>query len=188
MISTNPGVGSVADSGSVVALTVSGGAPRVALVDVVGLQFDNAQSVLLADGFQVKEVKVSSQLPPGQVISEKPGTAKAPEGSIVTLTVATASSAPATTVAKIPTTASVPDLTGDTLAVATADLQTAGLTAASTTQPVTDPTENGLVVSQSPVAGSVVKKGATVTVTIGSYTGSTGASGPTSASGASGTT
>ena len=177
VISTNPGVGSVADSGSVVALTVSGGAPRVALVDVVGLQFDNAQSVLLADGFQVKEVKVSSQLPPGQVISEKPGTAKAPEGSIVTLTVA-----------KIPTTASVPDLTGDTLAVATADLQTAGLTAASTTQPVTDPTENGLVVSQSPVAGSVVKKGATVTVTIGSYTGSTGASGPTSASGASGTT
>jgi serine/threonine-protein kinase len=178
VISTNPGVGSVADSGSIVALTVSSGAPRVALVNVVALQFANAQSVLLADGFQVKEVKVSSELPPGQVISEKPGTAKAPEGSTVTLTVA-----------KIPTTATVPPLTGDTLAVATTDLQSAGLTAASTTQPVTDPSENGLVVSQSPVAGAVVKKGTTVTVAIGSYTGSTGTSGPTTATtGASGTT
>jgi serine/threonine-protein kinase len=177
VISTNPGFGSVAKAGSVIALAVSSGAPRVALVDVVGLQFDNAQSVLLADGFQINEVKVSSQLPPGQVISEKPGTAKAPEGSTVTLTVA-----------KIPTTATVPPLTGDTLAVATTQLQSAGLTAASNPQTVTDPSEDGLVVSQSPVAGSVVKKGTTVTLMIGSYSGSTGTSGTSGASGTSGTT
>jgi serine/threonine-protein kinase len=174
VISSSPGPGSIEQRGTVVALSVSSGAPRVALVDVVGLQYSNAQSVLLADGFQVRRLKVASALPAGQVISEKPATAKAPEGSTVTLTVA-----------KTPTTATVPAVTGDTQAAATTALTAAGLTTAAISQTVTDPAQNGLVVSESPVAGAVVGKGTTVTLTVGSYSApSTGASGTTGASGA----
>jgi serine/threonine-protein kinase len=174
VISTNPGVGSIAQRGTVVTLSVSSGAPRVALVDVVGLQYSNAQSVLLADGFLVNRVKVASSLPAGQVISEKPATAKAPEGSTVTLTVA-----------KTPTTATVPAVAGDTQAAASTALTAAGLTSAAISQTVTNPAQNGIVVSESPVAGAVVGKGTTVTLTVGSYTApSTGASGTSGASGA----
>jgi serine/threonine-protein kinase len=174
VISTNPGVGSIAQRGTVVTLSVSSGAPRVALVDVVGLQYSNAQSVLLADGFLVNRVKVASSLPAGQVISEKPATAKAPEGSTVTLTVA-----------KTPTTATVPGVAGDTQAAASTALTAAGLTSAAISQTVTNPAQNGIVVSESPVAGAVVGKGTTVTLTVGSYTApSTGASGTSGASGA----
>ena len=76
------------------------------------------------------------------VVSSNPpqGTA-APQGSRVTLTVS-----------KGPTTTQVPDVTNLTPADATSLLQAAGFTVATITQPVTDPSQDGVVISQDPGA------------------------------------
>jgi serine/threonine-protein kinase len=177
VVSTSPSAGSAASPGSVIQLTVSTGAPLVKLVSVVGLQFDSAQAALLADGFNVKPLRVASAVTPGQVLAESPGTAKAPEGSTVTLTVA-----------QTPTRVLVPSVLGDPESDAIAALQAVGLTAVPSPEPVTNPAQNGLVVLETPAAGSHVKRNSAVSLEIGNYTGSTAPTGPSGGSGASGAT
>ncbi|HEX2702101.1 MAG TPA: PASTA domain-containing protein, partial [Solirubrobacteraceae bacterium] len=172
VISTSPTAGSTTGSGSVVQLNVSSGAPLVSLVNVVSLQYTNAQDILLADGFKVKKQGVSSTVTAGQVLAESPSTAKAPQGSTITLDVAEA-----------PTRIAVPDVEGDTEQVAVATLQTALLTPATSSEPTTNPADNGLVLSETPAPGSMVKKGSIVALEIGSYSASTGNSGTTGATG-----
>jgi serine/threonine-protein kinase len=177
VISTNPIAGSTASPGSVVQLSVSSGPPLQNLAQVTGLQYVNAQSALISQGFKVKKVPVSSSLTPGQVISQTPAGAKAPEGSTVTLDVARA-----------PTTIEVPNVQGLTEASADSTLVTDGFSPTNTTQPVLNPAQNGIVLTQSPAAGSRVKKGTAIILTVASYTApSTGTSGTTGASGATGT-
>ena len=93
------------------------------------------------------------------MISQDPGGGgTAAPGSTVTIVVATA-----------PATTPVPNVVGDTSGAARSTIVSAGLTFASQTQVTTDPAQNGLVLSQDPKRGKV-KKGSTVTVTIGKYT------------------
>ena len=172
VISTSPTAGSTASRASVVTLTVSSGAPLQRLVSVVGLQYDSAQAALIADGFNVKKVPVASSLTPGQVLSESPATAKAPEGSTVTLTVAQA-----------PTRIPLPDVEGDTEADAVAAITAAGLTPATSSVPTQNPADNGLVVTETPAPGSMVKKQSVVALGIGVYSAPTGNSGTTGTSG-----
>ena len=176
--STNPIAGSTAAAGNVIQLTVSSGAPLVTLAPVTGLQYDSAFTALLAEGFKVKRVPIASSLTPGQVISETPMGSKAPEGSTVTLTVAQA-----------PTRILLPNEVGQTEAAADQTLVAAGLAADNTTQPVLNPAQNGIVLNESPAAGSRVKKGTPIILQIGSYTSpSSGASGASGGSGSSGAT
>ncbi len=172
VISTSPTPGSSASRGSVVQLIVSSGAPEVRLVNVVGLQYQSAQAALLAQGFIVKKVPVASSITPGQVITQSPTGAKAPEGSTVTLTVAQA-----------PTRVAVPDVQGDTQSDAVAALTALGLSPATSQVPTQNPADNGLVVSETPAPGSMVKKGSVVAVGVGAYSAPTGTSGTTGTSG-----
>ena len=175
VISTSPSAGSTAPPGSTVTLIVSRGAPRVYLAPVVGLLFPNAQSTLLAEQFQVREVMVpTTTVPVGQVISQSPASKKAPQGSTVTLTVA-----------ELPTKVTVPNVTGETQAAAISQLMALGLATSTTTEVVTDPAQQGLVESQSPTEGYVARPGKIINLVIGAYQApsSTGASGTTGTSG-----
>ena len=165
VVSTSPSAGSSANRDSVVQLTISSGAPLVKLQNVINLSFTSAQTILEANGFNVKEVKQASEYAPGQVLDESPLSAKAPQGSTVTLTVSSS-----------PTRVTVPDETGQSESTAIQAIQAVGLTAATTQVTVSNPEQNGNVVSESPAPGSRVKKHSTVTVQIGNYTSSTGPS------------
>jgi beta-lactam-binding protein with PASTA domain/predicted Ser/Thr protein kinase len=172
VISTSPAAGSTTGPGSVVQLTVSGGAPSVNLVNVVNLQYANAQDILLADGFKVKEQRVSSAVTAGQVLAESPSTAKAPDGSTVTLDVA-----------EPPTRIAVPDVQGDSEQDAVATIQAAGLTPETSSEPTANPADDGLVITETPAPDSMVKKGSVVALEIGSASASSGTSGTTGVTG-----
>ena len=92
------------------------------------------------------------------MISQSPaGGVAAPTGSTVTLSVSLG-----------PPATPVPDVTSLDEAAATATLQAAGYMAKVVTQPTTDPGQDGIVLSQSPVGGTDAKAGSSVTIFVGS--------------------
>jgi eukaryotic-like serine/threonine-protein kinase len=169
-----PAAGDKVDKGYTVTLNVSRGAKPITLPDVTGEPYANAQSQLIGLGFSVSRVDAASdQQPQGVVISMDPpqGTA-APKGTRIVLTVS-----------KGPTTSQVPDVTNLTQADATSILQGAGFTVATITQPVTDPSQDGIVISQNPKGNSTGQQGEVITITIGQLQPGAGATGPTGATG-----
>jgi serine/threonine-protein kinase len=155
---TNPGVAHSVPRGYGVTLFVSSGASQKQVPNVVGETQTQAASDLTRAGFNVQQRnQPSSTETAGNVISQSPaGNTKAAAGSNVTITVATA-----------PTTVSVPSVTGDPPGNAVSALALAGFKVAQRTQDVTSPSQNGVVISQSPAANTNAKKGATVTITVG---------------------
>jgi serine/threonine-protein kinase len=71
------------------------------------------------------------------------------------------------TVAQAPTEVPVPNVVGNNEAQAAAALGGAGFVPRTATATTTDPTKVGVVLKQSPGAGQNARKGATVTLTIG---------------------
>ena len=80
------------------------------------------------------------------------------KGSTVTLTVAKPK-------AKV----EVPDVTGLSQGDATEELSGAGFRVRIVEQAVTDAGEDGVVLDQTPAGGAEVKRGATVTITVGKF-------------------
>jgi serine/threonine-protein kinase len=176
VITTTPLPGSTAASDTSITLDVSSGPQLVSLVNLVNDQYSVADPILASNGFVVKEVFVPTlAYAAGTVLGEIPTSKKAPYGSTVTLDVA----AP-------PKVVVVPPLIGDTQQQADTSLTALGLLMGTTTVAVTDPTQQGLVQSQLPLANHKVKPGTTVTVAIGSYTSTTSPTGPSGPSGPSG--
>jgi serine/threonine-protein kinase len=168
IISTNPVAGSSLAPNSTVALTISTGAPLVRLVNVVGDTYTQAQTILIADGFNVVPTYVPQSSTPGIVLSELPTTRKAPEGSTVKLTVSSA-----------PKTVTVPNVVGETEAEAVGQLVSLGLKASPSTQTTSNPADQDIVLSQNPLGNKVVAPGSVVQIVVGSYSSSsTGGSGP----------
>jgi serine/threonine-protein kinase len=94
-------------------------------------------------------------------------------------------------VAKAPPTVAVPNVVGKTHGAANAMLGAVGFPAAPQQQTVTNQSQNGIVLSQTPAASTQVKKGTTVTIVIGKYvapTPTTTTSTPTTPTTPSGTT
>jgi beta-lactam-binding protein with PASTA domain len=106
------------------------------------------------------------------VLAESPSTAKAPQGSTITLDVA-----------EPPTRTAVPDVEGDSEQDAEATIQAAGLTPEPSSEPTANPADNGLVITETPAPDSMVKPGSVVALEIGNYSASSGNSGPTGVSG-----
>ena len=169
-----PAAGDKVDKGSTVTINVSRGAKPITVPDVTGQPFANAQSALIGAGFTVTRVDVASdQQPQGVVISmDPPQGSSEPAGTRITLTVS-----------KGPATSKVPDVTNLTTADATSILQGAGFTVATITEPVTDPSQDGVVISQDPKGNSVGQQGEVITITIGQFQPGAGATGPTGATG-----
>jgi serine/threonine-protein kinase len=154
----NPAPGDHVLKGSDIGINVSRGAKPIPVPDVTGQPFANAESALRGQGFVVARVDVQSdQAAKGVVVAENPppGTPSS-KGSKITLTVS-----------KGPSTTQVPDVTLQNQAAAETLLASAGLTPAVIYVPVTDPSQDGIVISQDPVGGSPAKTNEVVTITVG---------------------
>jgi eukaryotic-like serine/threonine-protein kinase len=162
---TNPGTARSVPRGTSVTLFVSSGQAQKKIPNVVGESQTQATEDLTRSGFEVQQHNQSTpnQSDVGNVLSQSPpGNTNAPAGSAVTIVVGSA-----------PTTASVPTVTGDPPANAVSALTTAGFKVTQKTANVTNPSQNGVVISQSPSANSSAKKGSTVTITIGKLANTT---------------
>ncbi|MDQ6745493.1 MAG: Stk1 family PASTA domain-containing Ser/Thr kinase [Actinomycetota bacterium] len=163
---TDPRSGTSLPVGSAVTLFVSSGRPQTqnAVPDVTGQPQAAAAAQLGRAGFKVAtSTQESSSVPAGNVISQSPsGGSTAAPGSTVSLVVASA-----------PSTVKVPDVTGSTADAASGNLTGAGFTVNKKFKDVSQQNRDGIVISQSPGAGSPARKGDTVTIVVGRFRGST---------------
>ena len=143
--------------GSDVRINISRGAKPVPVPDVTGQPYLNAKSALEGQGFVVKRVDIQSDLAQGVVVTSDPppGTSSS-KGSTITLSVS-----------KGPATTQVPDVRNQNQATAESLLAGAGLTPSVILQPVTDPSQDGIVIDQNPAPGADAKSGDVVIITVG---------------------
>jgi eukaryotic-like serine/threonine-protein kinase len=159
VISQSPTAGASVRQGTQVKLRVSKGPKPVAVPNVIGSTFESANSTLLGSGFAVLRRDVKSDLPKDTVVdtSPGPGTLQAP-GTKITVTVS-----------KGPTTSTVPDVTTLSQNDAQATLKASGFQVRIVSQPVTDPSQDGIVQTQDPPGGTQQPPGATVTIAVGKF-------------------
>jgi beta-lactam-binding protein with PASTA domain/predicted Ser/Thr protein kinase len=175
---TNPGAGRSLPAGTGVALLVSSGAPQKTVPDVVGESQASATTQLTQRGFNVSpQTQTSSSVTAGNVIRQTPaGGTILSQGSTVTIVVAMA-----------PATVTVPPVVNDPVAGAISALTTAGFKVQRQTKDVSQPNQDGTVLSQNPAGGSSQKKNSTVTIVVGHFVASSSSS-STSTSSSSTTT
>ncbi|MFF2021844.1 Stk1 family PASTA domain-containing Ser/Thr kinase [Streptomyces sp. NPDC058171] len=153
----DPATGTEVDRASTVTLTVSTGAPKVAVPNVIGDDLDAATDKLEGDDYELEVVPKfkQSEEPVGTVLEQDPTSGKEVEkGTKITLTVAKAKERVA-----------VPDLTGQTCDAAKQQLQDSDLVG-TCTEVETTSGEPGQVFSQSPTANTPAAPGSTVTLQI----------------------
>jgi eukaryotic-like serine/threonine-protein kinase len=147
-----------------VRINVSQGAKQIEIPNVVGQPYASARSTLLAAGLGVARTQVDSNQPADTVISQSPGAGtRVGAGTTVTLSVSRGSTA----------TTPVPDVSNQDEPTAKAILTGSGFKVKVMKQPVTDPGEQGIVISQQPGGGTSAPAGSTVTIFVGDYTGTT---------------
>jgi eukaryotic-like serine/threonine-protein kinase len=144
-----------------VRINISRGAKPIPVPDVTGQPYLNAKSALEGQGFVVHRVDIQSDSPEGVVVSSDPppGTSSS-HGATVTLSVS-----------KGPASTQVPDVRNQNQATAESLLTGAGLTPSVIFQPVTDPSEDGIVIDQNPAPGADAKSGEVVIITVGQLQG-----------------
>ena len=165
---TYPVYGQSVRRGSDVILWISSG---LTVPSVVGDDLGSAQSAL--SQFTVHIVKqTTTSADPGTVLSQIPTPGEAvPANGVVTLTVAEA-----------PATVRLPRVVGETPSAATSTLNGLGLNVNTAYTTVHNPANVGIVVQQDPGSTTVVKKGSSVTITVGqAASGSSGSTGLSSA-------
>jgi len=166
VLSQTPNVGQSVQTGSTVTLTVSNG--KVAVPSVVGQTESSAKSSLANAGFtSVTTSTQSSSQTPGTVLSQTPagGTTADPTSTTVNLVIAQAST--------------IPNVVGQNRNAATSALQKAGFAVSTQTQTVTNKKQDGVVLSQSPSAGTSANPGSSVTITVGQFNSPTTTTGTT---------
>jgi eukaryotic-like serine/threonine-protein kinase len=162
---SDPAAGQSVPVGTAVVLFVSNGPPKVTVPDVTNQTESQAKASLHDQGFDNIAIAMqpSTSITAGTVISQSPtGGSQAATSATVTLTVA-----------ETPTTATVPKVKGDTAAAATSALQQAGFTVTETMKNVKNKSKDGIVLSETPGAGTTAKKGSAVTIVVGLFSGGT---------------
>jgi eukaryotic-like serine/threonine-protein kinase len=150
---TDPAGGSSLSQGESVILYVSSG---LAVPDVVGDNIGDAQNALSQFNITI-EKQTTTTADAGTVLSQSPNSGQpVAKNGTVTLTVAQA-----------PTTVKVPRVVGDTPTAAANTLNSLGLNVNQVQKTVRNLSEVGLVLKQFPTSNSVVKKGVSVTITVG---------------------
>jgi serine/threonine-protein kinase len=160
----NPQPGERVFWNTTVHINISLGVKQIEIANVVGQSYASARSTLLAAGLKVAQTPVESNQPANTVIAQSPdaGT-KVGEGTTVTLSI---SRGPA---ASTP----VPDVRNQDETTAKELLRGSGFKVNVVPQDVTDPSEAGIVLDQQPAGGSNAASGATVTIFVGRYSGTT---------------
>jgi eukaryotic-like serine/threonine-protein kinase len=157
VVAQDPGAGERVSQNSVIRLNVSTGPAPVGVPNVVGQSYGDALAALQDAGFAVRRVDVQSNEPAETVVDQDPAADTVqPKGSIITLKVS-----------KGPSTTAVSDVVGLDQDTATATLQQAGFQVAVQQKDTSDPTEDGIVLSQSPKGGKQASVGSTVTLVVG---------------------
>jgi beta-lactam-binding protein with PASTA domain/predicted Ser/Thr protein kinase len=175
-LGTDPRSGQAVAPGTQVTLFISSGPPKKQVPDVTGESASAARSQLTGAGFTVNATnQTSSTARPGNVLSQSPagGTSAAP-GSTVTIVVAQA-----------PKPVAVPSVVGQPAAAAASQLTGAGFKVTRQKQNVSDKTQNGKVINQTPAPGTKVKPGGTVTIVVGNYVAPASSSSSTTSSSSS---
>ena len=156
-----PQPGTVVLEGTRVRINVSRGPAPVTVPNVIGFPYEDAAAEIQRAGFQVARVEVDSDLTQGSVVGQDPdGNSTAAKGSTVTLQVS-----------RGPTTSAVPDVTNQDVAVARTTLEAAGFRVRTVLEDTDDPTFDGIVIAQDPIGGTQESPDATVTLTVGRFTG-----------------
>ena len=151
VVSATPKAGTSVRRDAVVTLVVSKGPPPVALPDVTGRSVSDVRRDLTAKGLVVTvREEFSETVPDGMVISQRPGPGTVLKGSTVTLVAS-----------KGQPFVTVPDVRGKSAGDAQRQLEAAGLVAG---RGFDIPGGDNTVISQTPAAGSSVRKGSTVTL------------------------
>jgi serine/threonine-protein kinase len=160
VLAQDPQPGEKVLKGTKVRINVSRGLQQVTVPDVVGQPYANARGALLGAGFKVVRQDVQSGQQQGIVVSTSPGPgSQATQGSTVTVNIS-----------KGQPSVPVPDVRGQDPGTAKSLLEGAGFSVSTKTQPTSDPSNDGIVVSQSPSAGSKAPHGSTVTIVVGQFT------------------
>jgi serine/threonine-protein kinase len=177
VIDQSPEPGQAA-KGSTVTLTVSTGKTKVTIPDESGQDPNSAANALGNLGLKTRTLyEASNSFPIGQVTrTDPPANASVDTGSTVLIYVSTGSGQ-----------VQVPDVQNLTRAQAQAALAADSLQFTVSTAPVTDPAQDGVVIAQSPNAGSMVGKGSTVAITVGQFTPPTSSTTSTTAAAAAST-
>ncbi|MCK7623415.1 Stk1 family PASTA domain-containing Ser/Thr kinase [Streptomyces sp. RS10V-4] len=158
----DPAADTKMNKGDTVTVTMCSGAVQITVPDVKGYTFEEAQSTLKSKGFtDIQQTSKESDATPGTVVDQDPkAQSKAAKDDTITLSVAKA--APKAT---------VPDVSGQDFNAAQKQLTDLGFKVTrGPDQNVTDPAQNGKVVSQSPGGNQQVAQGSTVTLTVGKST------------------
>jgi eukaryotic-like serine/threonine-protein kinase len=166
-----PAAGTEVTRGSAVVLVVSAGQQRAEVPQVVGLTADDATAQLTRAGFRTRIRRVPGTDPEGTVIAQNPaGGARVVRGQVVQLNVSRGRTQTTTTVVTTTTTparATVPDTVGQDEGAAISTIEGAGFRARVVNRPVTEPANDGIVITQSPAGGASAARGSTVTITVG---------------------
>jgi eukaryotic-like serine/threonine-protein kinase len=154
---TIPAAGELVTIGERITLLVSSGPAQVKVPDVTGLARDSAESLLTDAGFEPAVEEAESDKPEDEVISQNPAAGtQVDRGSRVTITVSKG-------IEKV----SVPDVAGRTRRDASAQLRAVGLVPVVQEQDVTDPAQDGVVISERPGAATELEKGKQVVIVVG---------------------
>jgi serine/threonine-protein kinase len=158
----NPTGSSKVFRGTKVQINVSQGVKQINVPNVVGQPYASARSTLLAAHLNVAKTLVDSNQPTDTVVDQDPSQgAQVGPGTTVTLSVSRGA----------PQTTPVPDVTNQDEPTARAILAGSGFEVTVTHQDVSDPSEQGIVLSQKPPGGANAPAGTTVTLVVGQYSG-----------------
>ena len=154
VVRSNPAAGASVKRNTLVSLVISKGIQQVSIADYKGKVSDQALNELSDAGFDVKQQYVYSEdLPAGVVISQTPGAGNADKGSHVTLIISKGSEY-----------VFIPNIFSLTQAKAVATLKDLDLKVNVKT---VGKKKVKVVTNVSPKVGTKVKRGSTVTITVG---------------------
>lgn len=157
VVSQSPEAGAQAAKESTVNLVMSKGAEMVSVPGVTGMTREEAESELQKTGLVVEVREESSSEDEGTVVSQNPSAGTSvPKGSTVVITVSVKS-----------VEVEVPNVVGKTQTVAENTLTDAGFNVRVIEKEVTDSSDVGRVVSQSPEGGQDAAEGSTVVIYVG---------------------
>ncbi len=143
------------EEGSTVTVTISAGAPKEPVPNVVNLMYEQAEKALKEKGFQVDRKPQESDRPAGTVLDQSPKGGEAEKNSVITLTVA-----------KEISKAEVPELKGKKKDEAEKALKAVNLRLGSVTEVDSPGAVPGTVVQQQFEAGQQLELNKTVNISI----------------------
>lgn len=162
VIAQSPSAGVELKPGSTVEITVSTGQEQGAVPNLVGMDLTNAENTLIAADMTLGPVSEEpNDAPQGQVVAQSPAAgAAAPAGTAVSVVVSTG-----------PASVPVPSVVNLARGDAEGQIANAGFAVSTQEAAVSDPGQDGIVISQNPASGTSKPKGSTVTIVVGRYTG-----------------